>query len=607
MSFKNHLMNNFICKITHFFAPTLFFTFIVNLTIAQTILPSQIILADRTLTKAGSPYIVNGNILVQNAKLTIEAGTIIKFKSNYYLDIQSGGSIFSNGSQSDSILFTSDSSNSSGRFFFRSGSSGSVIINDTFYQSGSLFKYTKFDNLGKVIPSGSDNYLANIIHHVDLFFDKCTFSNLEGSFSYPYVYSAVSVNNGSRGIFNQCLFSNLKSSIAVLGWQGSNLGNKIYNSKFINIENNTVLGYGIFGTKLYLENCSFENIKSYKLFDSWDYSSRSDFLTVKKTSFKNLETVGEFIFSDWKVIKFEDCSFYNIKSGLTFINSKASQFEISGSSINLIKGSPYLFGGDSIKITNTNIGISKNQKVGSTSGASNVSSPGITMNLSNNYWRYGKSIIIDSVLLHDLSLDNKQDVTLDKIQFSPVYNSLRNQTFFNNRPQVFDTSFSIVDSVSVNRNIGKIRTFDTDLDVLIFNIKSGNINETFKIDSFGNIYLKNKINYDLLNKYDLLISVSDGFDSVTSKVTVNISPIPTFYYSGNFGVCKGDSLKVYTNKYTGYNILWYKNGQIFNSQNIDTIYINEAANYQIKITKGTDTISTINKTFAIYMLSLIHI
>ena len=172
-------------------------------------------------------------------------------------------------------------------------------------------------------------------------------------------------------------------------------------------------------------------------------------------------------------------------------------------------------------------------------------------------------------------------------------------TLGNTSPKIYDTSFSIKDSVSINRIVGKIRSVDIDADALVFKIKSGNTNETFKIDSLGNIFVKNKIEYDKSNKFDLLISVNDGIDSITAKATINITPIPTFNHSGVFGVCTGDSLKVNTNKYSGYTIVWYKNGQIFNNQNIDTIYIKEATNYQIKIIKGADTIASVIKTFVI--------
>ena len=172
-------------------------------------------------------------------------------------------------------------------------------------------------------------------------------------------------------------------------------------------------------------------------------------------------------------------------------------------------------------------------------------------------------------------------------------------TLGNTSPKIYDTSFSIKDSVSVNRIVGIIRSVDIDADVLVFKIKSGNTNETFKLDSLGNVYVKNKINYDLSNKYELLVSVSDGFDSTTSKVTINIAPIPAFYYTGNFGVCAGDSLRVTTNKYAGYSILWYKNGTLFNNTNTDTVYFKEATNYQIKIVKGVDTIASVIKTFVI--------
>ena len=172
-------------------------------------------------------------------------------------------------------------------------------------------------------------------------------------------------------------------------------------------------------------------------------------------------------------------------------------------------------------------------------------------------------------------------------------------TTANSAPLAFDTTFSIKDSISTNGKVGKIRSLDADVDVLTFKIKSGNTNETFKLDSLGNVYVKNKINYDLINKYDLVVSVSDGFDSTTSKMTINVTPIPAFNYTGNFGVCTGDSLRVTTNKYLGYNILWYKNGALFNNTNTDTVYFKESANYQIKIVKGQDTLVSELKTLIV--------
>jgi len=172
-------------------------------------------------------------------------------------------------------------------------------------------------------------------------------------------------------------------------------------------------------------------------------------------------------------------------------------------------------------------------------------------------------------------------------------------TLGNTSPKIYDTIFSIKDSVSVNGKVGKIRSNDVDGDVLSFRIYSGNTNETFKIDSLGNILVKNKIEYDKSNKFDLLISVNDGIDSITAKATINIAPIPTFSHSGIFGACTGDSLKVYTNKYSGYTIVWYKNGALFNNTNSDTVYLKEANNYQIKIVKGVDTIASVIKTFVI--------
>jgi len=74
---------------------------------------SGIISSDATWTQAGSPYIVTGNILVQeNVKLIIEPGVLVKFRScplgsqEYYLRVD--GTLRAEGEQENPIVFTTE-------------------------------------------------------------------------------------------------------------------------------------------------------------------------------------------------------------------------------------------------------------------------------------------------------------------------------------------------------------------------------------------------------------------------------------------------------------------------------------------------------------------
>ena len=69
-----------------------------------------------TTWKSSNTYIVDGNISVDGATLTIEPGTVIKFKENSELDIgysSSGSSLIANGTSDNPITFTSVADNPS--------------------------------------------------------------------------------------------------------------------------------------------------------------------------------------------------------------------------------------------------------------------------------------------------------------------------------------------------------------------------------------------------------------------------------------------------------------------------------------------------------------
>jgi parallel beta-helix repeat protein len=68
---------------------------------------SGIISANTTWTLTGSPYIVTGNILVENGvELTIESGVLVKFDDMYYLRVD--GSLGAQGTPDNLITFTSN-------------------------------------------------------------------------------------------------------------------------------------------------------------------------------------------------------------------------------------------------------------------------------------------------------------------------------------------------------------------------------------------------------------------------------------------------------------------------------------------------------------------
>lgn len=69
---------------------------------------------NETFTKDGGPYVLGGDTYVRNGNITIEAGTVFKFKPAATLTVHADVNVHVNGTQSEPVLFTSLSDDSAG-------------------------------------------------------------------------------------------------------------------------------------------------------------------------------------------------------------------------------------------------------------------------------------------------------------------------------------------------------------------------------------------------------------------------------------------------------------------------------------------------------------
>ncbi|MFH0866137.1 MAG: T9SS type A sorting domain-containing protein [Bacteroidota bacterium] len=118
---------------------------------------SGLISTNTVWTVANSPYVVIGNVLVNNGvTLTIEPGVMVKFNSG--LSLQIDGTLIAQGTISDSITFTSntlDTAGAWGYIYFSDTSIDAVFqtdINGT-YISGSILEYCNIQYAGGVSVS----------------------------------------------------------------------------------------------------------------------------------------------------------------------------------------------------------------------------------------------------------------------------------------------------------------------------------------------------------------------------------------------------------------------------------------------------------------------
>lgn len=221
---------------------------------------SGIISSNTTWTLANSPYIVTGNIILNNGyTLTIQPGVTVRFNSG--LSMQIDGMLLAQGTNSDSITFTSntvDTAGAWGYIYFSDVSTDAVFQNNIYgnYISGSILEYCKIQYAGG----------ANISYNGAL--------RLDGA--HPFInYCTISYNKAS-GINANNLTDSLKITNSVISHNISpNTGGGIFIAGFaiVLIDGNTIaynvvtdiFGFGggissAYGAIIISNNKIFENI-----------------------------------------------------------------------------------------------------------------------------------------------------------------------------------------------------------------------------------------------------------------------------------------------------------------------------------------------------------
>ncbi|MCX6244183.1 MAG: T9SS type A sorting domain-containing protein [Bacteroidetes bacterium] len=215
---------------------------------------SGLIAANATWNVAGSPYIIDGNTLIQSGvKIIVEAGVTVKFSDNTTLLID--GELDAQGDASNHILFTSASTNPSpghwNNIHFSSTSPPATFNGDGTYASGSIMQYCdlmyggqlglgmlEIDNTAPYIVFCSVQYSScdgiylkkgySKIHHCQISNNSGSgiYSTVTGIYSGTEIYSTRIFSNGGSGIYVADMYSKFISikSCALTG----NSGNGIY-------------------------------------------------------------------------------------------------------------------------------------------------------------------------------------------------------------------------------------------------------------------------------------------------------------------------------------------------------------------------------------------
>ncbi|WP_028890463.1 Ig-like domain-containing protein [Tenacibaculum ovolyticum] len=202
------------------------FLLLVTVTFAQTNI-SGAISSDTTWSLANSPYVVNGNTIVnEGIILTIEPGVIVKFVNSTVLKID--GQINAIGNTNDKIKFTSASGNPQngdwGHIALTDKSNDAIITNGA-YVSGSIFNNCIFEyggglSKGIIAIENSFHYLKN-----------CIIRNSSSD--------GVNIQSGSIHIDTSQIYNNTKNGLFLNSSSTKNIqivNNSIYNNSEGGIE-----------------------------------------------------------------------------------------------------------------------------------------------------------------------------------------------------------------------------------------------------------------------------------------------------------------------------------------------------------------------------------
>ncbi|KAK4871852.1 hypothetical protein RN001_015976 [Aquatica leii] len=115
-----------------------------------------------------------------------------------------------------------------------------------------------------------------------------------------------------------------------------------------------------------------------------------------------------------------------------------------------------------------------------------------------------------------------------------------------NKPQFTNSTYisdTILESIDIGKDVTVVKAVDRDTaSLIVYSIIDGNINDAFMIENTtGRIKVNNKLDFETIEQYTLVVEASDGVYTDTAKVIIHIGNvndmIPVFdYYDKNITI-----------------------------------------------------------------------
>jgi len=244
--------------------------------------------------KTGSPFIITGNTVINNAELTISPGVDVQLTLGVFLKVQEGGSIKAIGEENDMITFSPKDGVKTDRIIFDEGALGTTFNDDSTYLSGSLFEFCIFkDFIADVFNDSINGGKGGAIYTQEtaLMFNHCQFLNNSAKYG-----GAIAITENNLAIKNSIFKNNSAEFGGAIFCEEKN-GNSNYSSK------NPIAWILIDSTDA-TENKSSRSGGFY--FSGWTNVNRST-ITIKNSNFsKNnaVEDGGVFFIGEHFIEKF---------------------------------------------------------------------------------------------------------------------------------------------------------------------------------------------------------------------------------------------------------------------------------------------------------------
>jgi parallel beta-helix repeat protein len=387
---------------------------------------SGLISSNTTWTKANSPYVVVGNVLVQaDVTLTIEPGTVIKFDPSKVLQIN--GTLVAKGTLADTILFTSNTNQTAGSWgniYFTDGSTDGVVEDNGNYLSGSILEYCRIEYGGKIeqtvtamlkfeeslpvlrnssinnsIAAGvnllvSNYVITNITYNSNKFYNCKTAIEVGGSLSglkitnssflynnlglFSYLYTNLIVDNNIFSYNSQAIYTSSSWGIVISNNVFEN--NTLANQQSLDFPSIIVL----FGRTMFNNNL-IQNNHSDLLFFNPSRSSTfiSNIFTNNNSNSSNDQTAIKLTSEyDWDTLRMENNMITNnIANNLLKVDFKRKEAKISSNIIsnNYVTGE-LIYASDYNEYVND---TSKTIRILNNTVTQNTSASGYLMSFSN--------------------------------------------------------------------------------------------------------------------------------------------------------------------------------------------------------------------------------